>query len=215
LDGISRRCPRKGGSWATSVRVGTLAKANIIDECGLGPADLPPGLQASAQALHSLVEFLQKQPHFIRRSQDLFPLRRLDFALFDLWNGTVSPMFRVSRGKKPPNGSGLELIKGLAARAVDELLRASRDDLQEPSSPEPAAQTVAQACGPLRGHGTVTGKDVINWREDCRRKPKRGAQDSPGRWIYRQPLSPWTGNTPRERANHLLEVLRQRISALV
>lgn len=198
--------PPDPAAWVRLVR--KLRRAGEEDKNGNINPDLPPGHAAAWLALHAIVDFLQSQPALMRTPEAIAPVHRLYSAITDLARGRVHPMLRPQR-RRNGNGSGFEIIKGTAARALDEFIRAD-----VPS--EEAAPRVAHACGVLPGHGKVTKTQVIGWRQKLRAAPGRGAEvDGAARLAFEGTLPQQYGATPKERADSLMEDLRKLAAQVV
>jgi hypothetical protein len=192
-------------SWAELVM--RLREAAEIDRRGMGNADLPTGLAGPLSAMHHLVVFLLKQRSFMApAADDLAPVIRLYTAMIDVLNGRPHPMFTPltkSDGGRPGNAMAFEAIKGQAARALTEAMRAGVPKKE-------AAMKVARACGVLPGYGLVTGRNVISWRDRLQGKPGPGApKDGAARFAYWKPLPAEMGGTAQQRADNLIEDLRK------
>lgn len=81
---------------------------------------------ASAQ-LHAIVRFLQKLPSFSgEAAYDLAPLIQLYTAMLDLPHGIVAPILEPAR-RRSGNSASHEIAKGIAARAMSELMHSGLD----------------------------------------------------------------------------------------
>jgi hypothetical protein len=183
-----------------------------IDRREARDLNLPPGLGGVLLALDSIHTFLGSQKAFHDQA-DLAALQRLYCALLDLRRGRVSPMFKPvaqkggqSKGGNPGNGIEVDVVRGLAAKALSELIL-------DGEPPEAAARKVASACGTLHGYGKVTGRLVTGWRAKLQGKPGRGApKDGAARFAYRAQLA---ANSNRERADKIIDELRRAVRTMV
>jgi hypothetical protein len=161
------------------------------------PVTGQPGLRSAWLAMDYIWEFLCQQRAFLEDPQAIAPVARLRGALGDLPSGHVDPMLKVQ--KRAGDTSNLAIVKGLAARALGELIL-SGVPIDE------AAPRVAKACGALGGR-KVADKEVKNWRYRFRGKPGPGApKGGPGRFAYERPM---LEETPGQRADVLLKELRE------
>ncbi len=77
-----------------------------------------------AWALFATLDFLREQPEFAR-PQTIQPLETLLYALMDLENGRVSPLFAPKKrtGGAPPMSTEQQELLALAATGMDVLMR--------------------------------------------------------------------------------------------
>jgi hypothetical protein len=194
-------------SWAQLVR--GLGHAADIDRAEPRKTT-QPGLKAAWLAMSYLFDFLSEQPAFINDPSAIAPIARVYTGLRDLHRGHLGPMFQIpKKAGAQSDRMMLGIIKGVAARALSELISAGvpKDE---------AATKVAGACGTLRELGRVSRNQVINWRARYQGKPGPGAQkDGPNRFAYDRKLPEDMGGTAAERADSLLRELRSLASNLV
>jgi hypothetical protein len=153
-------------------------------------------------AMNCILDFLYLQPAFMENPAAIAPIVRLCGALRDLHRGKLHPMFAVpaKRGRRV-TGMNVGSIKGIAARALNELMLAGVPKTD-------AASRVARACGELPELGRIKGDQVIAWRARCRARPGPGApKDGPVRFAYSHELP--KGLTRAESAEYLMGQLRE------
>lgn len=170
----------------------------------------PGGLLSIQSAIHDIAKLFSEQPYFMRRKELCAPLFRLSIALLDLNHGRVSWMFKPSRGKgNPGQASNLAILKGIAARAMKELVDGG-------TTPEIAAKTVAEALRPAseRGLGKVNADTVINWRERFNQGASPGAPPA-ALHAYMDAIPPHMGETAEERGKSLVAELRKLAAELI
>lgn len=201
---IEQPDPRSWLELVTALR--EAAKIDGADGLDSGPQ----GHAAAWRAMHDLCHFLLQQRVFQSDPSILAPITRLCAAMTDIRNGKASPMFKPAPlGHRPPNPSAFEIIKGTAARAMTELMNAGMDKWD-------AAKEVAEACGNLRDHGTITKEQVARWRDLLETGEGPGApKDGPALFAYRNQLPPEFGDTPLRRGEGLVEALRGHSERLV
>ena len=159
--------------------------------------DLPPGASGPMMALFAVNAFFQKQ-HVVMSNGAALPLIQLAAALAELADGHVAQMFKPvtkSPGGRPANSMAHEMMKGLAARAMAELME--------------GGATKAEASGRV---GRAIGEKpatVAGWRDRLSAGPGPGASDEAVS-SYRDPLPPLPNSTPTERGERLLELLAAR-----
>lgn len=162
----------------------------------------------SQRLMQDLLTLLARQELFRLRPDYLFCLSKLADALWELNEGRTRPMLRATEHAKKPGQSSLHAtIKGLAARAMSELMEAG-------ISREKAARRVSAALSEANKQGlaegtrspSVTWKTVAGWRD----KVKEGPSESEAptfRLAYQMNLND-DGSTPLERGEQLLEQIR-------
>lgn len=172
------------------------------------PHTEPAGFAAAWVALHAVNRFLLQQPTLRQHAQIFAPLANLENALIDIRRGKAPPMLKpMPPAHRPPNLTDFEQTKGLAARAMSELMTGGVPRWD-------AARTVAKAIGSLRGAGKVTAKTVDGWRHTLEGGAGPGApQDGPALHAYRKELPKSFGDTPRQRGDGLVEMLRGTVPA--
>jgi hypothetical protein len=182
-----------------------LVWAAELDRRSVTNPTLPEGATTAEYALRAVLAFLGRSP-FLLRLGGIGPLLRLHKAIIDLAEGRVSPIFKPAKHRGGSPGMGVpEVVIGLAAKAMDELMQAGagRDD---------AARKVAKAVH-KGGYRRVTPKTIAHWRDGCKeglggRVPKDALAH------FREPLPSGMGDTSAPRAAALLERLK-RAKALV
>jgi hypothetical protein len=194
----AKREPPSPDFWADLYA--SLVWAAELERCGARNAELPEGATTSEYALHAVIAFLQATPS-LNRLAAIGPLLRLDTALVELADGRVSPMFKPVKKRGGSPGAGVPPVAiGLAARAMDELIRAG-------SGRSEAARQVAIALQ-TAGYRRVSAKTVANWRDGCNEGPG-GRVPGDAVKSFRDPLPPGMGDTPARRAASLLERLKR------
>lgn len=183
-------------------------KAAFTDD--IGDARMPIGMDGVMHAIHEITVFLHAH-EIVQREQLSEPLGRLAHALVDLGQGrTPNLLIPISVGMGGRAGPVAEHnLQAIAARALQELILHNGS---RPGMKDAAAQTVAAAIrrGRIPGHETCTAKIVTGWLERIRRAKAGKAKVPPAllaRWDA--PLPAHVGITHRERADFLLDALRQ------
>ena len=176
-----------------------LVWAAELDRRGINNPTLPEGATTAEYALRGVLFFLERSPFLVRRGA-IGPLLRLHKALVDLSEGRVSPIFRPVKKRGGSPGKGVpEVVVGLAAKAMDELIHAGNERGE-------AARKVANAVR-AGGYPKVTTTTITNWRDGCNEGPGgRVPNDAVGQ--FRAPLPATMGDTPALRAANLLERLK-------
>ena len=156
----------------------------------------------SLSAFQCLVKFLQAQDVFKERPHDLAPFMHLYDALAHLEQGGIPKLFPDSRkGKRPPEKPTKEVLKALAAKAVDELM-------SDGMLLDEATAKVAGSCGNLTGGRRVNANTVKNWRATLKSGAGAGApKGGAALFAYQKPLPASFGATSRERADQLMLTL--------
>jgi hypothetical protein len=175
-----------------------------LDRLGSKAEDLnlPEGMTAAQKSVYAILCLLK--PRALVHDAYLSPLAKLHDAIVDLENGRVSDLFkpRKRRPGNPGKGVGYEVIQGLAARALTELIDGGDD-------PKLSAGRIATVLRGIRkAMKNVTGETVTNWRERIMQGPGPGA---PGWTIahYNAALPENFGHTPKERGETLLLALKK------
>jgi hypothetical protein len=177
--------------------------ASELDRIGAKNKDLPDRLTSTEYMLGALATCFLTIP-LLREGGQLAPLMRLQAAIVDLADGRQSDLFVpvIKKAGNPGKGVAYAMLRGLGARALDELV-----DSGEPV--KQASDRVAKAVRKGRKDmHDVTGETVKNWRERLMEGP-RGAQDDAWKH-YREALPPETGSTSKMRGETLLKSLRER-----
>jgi hypothetical protein len=219
----ARACPPNPDDWAHFVAMLRLSAA--IDSYSADNPDLPGAAMASSLcAMQAVVSFLQKQPHLDQHGEAVAPLNRLSMALHDIGEGRPAAMFKPVREPGAPgaprNRAAIDMIKGFAARAVDELCQSGtpltkaaeqvadalrKASRRERSTQEPPGQ---------KGFGRITAGTVRNWRARIMEGAGPGASDL-AILHYKEPLPVAAGGTPKQRGEFLLKVLRDRAASVI
>lgn len=160
----------------------------------------------AAAQLQAIVTFLQEMPCFLgEAAYDLDPLQQLRVELFNVTHGIVGSMLRPPprSGGNPGNSSNFEMMKGQAARAMDELIQA-KVPLKEAATK--VARVLSVPSSGTRGR-TITWKQVKYWRENLMAGLGPGVTEA-ALDAFRKDYTE-AGATPTERARRLIEDLRQ------
>lgn len=180
-----------------------------------GDSRIPVGMDGVMHAISEITAFLHAH-EIIQREQLSEPLSRLANALVDLGQGRTPELLTpISVGMGGRAGPVAEHnLQAIAARALQELIldRGLRPGMKDAAAKTVAAKTVAAAVrhGRIPGHATCTAKIVAGWLERIRRAEVGKVKVPPAllaRWDA--PLPANVGVTHRERADFLLDALRQ------
>jgi hypothetical protein len=204
-----RRCDAMGSppdieAWMTLVA--TLQIAAGRAQQGENHPLLPDGLGVIAEYANAFGDFLLAHPwaHAEGLQQ---PLGRLLAAIMDLANGKTPELFKpiAKVGNRPKDETIGEIIKGQAARALDELISAG-----EPT--EQAASKVLRVlrAGNVLGAKRWTPRTIERWR--YRLREGEGAMSPVALAHFRQALRPDAGATHAQRAEWLLGTLRNALA---
>ena len=163
---------------------------------------------ATEAALQAVIEFLLSFEGLMRESA-VIPLIRLAAALRELQDGK-KPALLAPRPRPKGGRPGTDLrqaaVIGLAARAMTELMEAGQ-------TARAASDKVCAAikAGKVVGWQRIKPRTVQAWRARCMEgepDPLRPAISRDAWRQYNERLSPDMGNTPADRAERLLFVLR-------
>lgn len=183
-------------------------KAAFTDDNG--DSRMPVGMDGVMHTISEITAFLHAH-EIIQRQQLSEPLSRLANALVDIGQGRTPELLTpISVGMGGRAGPVAEHnLQAIAARALQELIL---DSGSRPGMKDAAAQTVAAAVrhGRIPGHTKCTTKIVAGWLDRIRRAESGKVKVPPAllaRW--NAPLPANVGITHRERADFLLDALRQ------
>ncbi len=195
-------------AWQNLLLALRMCKVDFTDDTG-NPL-LPDGLEAAIHVIHELGVFLNAHD-IVQREQLSDPIGRLSHAFVDLIHGRSPELFRpVSFGA---GGRALPVaehnLQAIAAKALHELVLAGNPGS---GATEAAARIVASAIkkGRVPGHEQCTAKTVRGWLERIT-KGQTGKVKVPKALLERwnAPLPAGVGITHQERADFLLNALRQ------
>jgi hypothetical protein len=186
-----------------------------IDRLGLNGNPKYNARLSSQVLLHNLADLLSKQ-HYFRRHQDyLGPLMRLSAAAWDLNHGHTHLVLKAeSSASNPGQPATHALIKGMAARAMDELIKGKVPR-------ETAARTVLAALRAATAKGMTAGtrrreitwRTVTGWRDELN-KGSHESESAAFRLSYKAEMDSSVSESPLDRGNALVAELRTLAASL-
>jgi hypothetical protein len=201
---LTKLPPIPTGAWGKLWAV--LLDAAYHEKHGLEYPDAPAGFMATEAALQGVIGFLQLFDGLMQESA-VIPLMRLAEALRELQEGKKPALLSPRlKGGRPGTDRRQASVIGFAARAMTELMESGQ-------TARAASDKVCAAIktGKVSGWRDIKRRTVQDWRARCMEgepNPSRPAI-SPEAWQhYNAPLPPGMGNTPAERAEKLLFILR-------
>jgi hypothetical protein len=170
--------------------------------------DLPLNLTVCEQSVRAIIQFLNAN-NYAQEYECSIPFMLLNSAFVDIAYGKSSKLFKPRRRNgRPPNDVAYETAKGLAAKALSELIEAGENG-------DEAADRVARVLQKFRRDDIrkVSGRTVTNWRATLMQGPGPGASAA-ALFQYKTPLPANFGDTPKARGENLLNRLENRRALL-
>lgn len=201
---LSRLPPIPAPVWA-KLYAGLLDAVHY-EKQGLEYPDAPAGFMATEAALQAVIGFLQSFDGLMQESA-VIPLLRLSEALHELEDGKKPALLAPRpKGGRPGTDRRQAAVIGFAARAMTELMLAG----QNARAASDKVCAVIKA-GKVAGWQDIKRRTVQDWRARCMEgepNPLRPAISHEAWRHYSEPLPPDMGDTPAERAEKLLFILR-------